>query len=274
MMHGAWSRVEMPDRPFLGRGARLPVRAVNGRDIDTLHVHCYVSPMPIEYSLAELAALADVSVRTIRFYLAQGLLPAPGREGPQTRYPESTLHRLRLIRQLQRGHLPLAEIRNRIAGLSDADVVAILAEPVELPSNSALEYVRGVLAGSPRPESGAMDAPQARAALLHGSLLRRIEARPLTRPPALASPALAAPEVASAPAPEPAAAPAPGPAAATPPPTAPSPDRPQPERSQWERIELEPDIELHVRRPLSRIANKRVERLIAFARQLQKEDER
>ncbi len=45
-----------------------------------------------------------------------------------------------------------------------------------------------------------------------------------------------------------------------------------PERSQWERIVLEPDVELHVRRPLSRIANKRVERLVAFARELLEED--
>ncbi len=44
------------------------------------------------------------------------------------------------------------------------------------------------------------------------------------------------------------------------------------ERSQWERIALTPDIELHVRRPLSRRDNRLVERLIAFARQLQGED--
>jgi hypothetical protein len=47
---------------------------------------------------------------------------------------------------------------------------------------------------------------------------------------------------------------------------------PNPERSQWERIAIEPDIELHVRRPLSRTQNRRVERLIAFARQLLEED--
>jgi hypothetical protein len=39
-------------------------------------------------------------------------------------------------------------------------------------------------------------------------------------------------------------------------------------RSHWERISLDPDVELHVRRPLTRTANKRVERLITIARQL------
>jgi hypothetical protein len=44
------------------------------------------------------------------------------------------------------------------------------------------------------------------------------------------------------------------------------------ERSAWERISLGPDIELHVRRPLSRRDNRQVDRLIAFARQLQEEE--
>ena len=38
-------------------------------------------------TMSELAALTDVSVRTIRYYIAQGLLPAPGREGPSTSAP-------------------------------------------------------------------------------------------------------------------------------------------------------------------------------------------
>ena len=41
------------------------------------------------------------------------------------------------------------------------------------------------------------------------------------------------------------------------------------ERSQWERIAITTDIELHVRRPLTRTDNRLVERLLAFARQLQ-----
>ena len=203
--------------------------------------------MPLDYGLADLAALSEVSVRTIRFYLAQGLLPSPGREGPQTRYPESTLHRLQLIRQLQRGHLPLAEIRNRIAGLDDTAVVAILSEPIAAPTDSALDYVRAVLAGGVDPSRPRRNAPKASAALLSGSLLKRIEMAPSAPPRPASGPQSASPTTS---------------------------DRPQPERSQWERIELEPDIELHIRRPLSRIANKRVDRLIAFAQQLRKEDEK
>ena len=44
------------------------------------------------------------------------------------------------------------------------------------------------------------------------------------------------------------------------------------ERSQWERIVLAPDVELHLRRPLSRGQNKQVDRLVTIARELLEED--
>ena len=40
------------------------------------------------------------------------------------------------------------------------------------------------------------------------------------------------------------------------------------QRSQWERLALTDDVELHVRRPLSRDANRRVEKLIEEARKI------
>ena len=79
------------------------------------------------YSLTELADLAGVTPRTVRYYLAQGLLPAVGQSGPGSKYGEGHLARLRLIRRLQAEHLPLAEIRRRLAGLGDADIEALAA---------------------------------------------------------------------------------------------------------------------------------------------------
>jgi DNA-binding transcriptional MerR regulator len=102
------------------------------------------------YAISDLARLADVTPRTIRYYVAQGLLPSPGHSGPGARYSEPTLARLRLIRELQRGHLPLAEIRTRLAALSDAEVATLIAAPQTMPSTSALEYVRDLLDTSSR----------------------------------------------------------------------------------------------------------------------------
>jgi hypothetical protein len=45
-----------------------------------------------------------------------------------------------------------------------------------------------------------------------------------------------------------------------------------PSRSQWDRIELADDVELHVRRPLSREQNRLVERLLEAARRIFQED--
>jgi hypothetical protein len=47
---------------------------------------------------------------------------------------------------------------------------------------------------------------------------------------------------------------------------------PRLERSQWERLSLGSNLELHIRRPLSRPEQRRVERLITIARQVLNEE--
>jgi DNA-binding transcriptional MerR regulator len=228
--------------------------------------------VPTDLTLAELSALADVPVRTIRYYIAQGLLPAPGREGAATRYPLVALHRLRLVRQLQREHLPLAEIRRQLEQLSDAEIEALAGEAAVTPADSALEYVQRVLAGGP---ATAMRSPAAPPGA--GRSPGRLGGPALQRADVLADlgPARAQPQ-AGAPAPLVAGSDdarpddASGPPRSTP---VPSPTTAAaPERSQWERIVLLPDVELHIRRPSSRITNRRVERLVTFARELLEED--
>ena len=195
------------------------------------------------YSLSQLAALAGVSPRTVRFYVAQGLLRGPEAAGPATRYEEGHLARLRLIRRLQSQHLPLAEIRRRLEGLSDEQVVELLgsALPVE-PAESALDYVRALLDQSRQAPAEQVAAAMPRAARAPAS------------PPRLAFPA------------------GPSAAASAPSPQAAESTSPAAQRSQWERVSLGPDVELHVRRPLSRHQNKRVERLVAIARELLEEE--
>jgi DNA-binding transcriptional MerR regulator len=177
------------------------------------------------YSLAQLAKLADVTPRTIRFYISQGLLPSPGQQGPSTQYSDEHLARLRLIKKLQGAHLPLAAIRAHMRS-GPVEQLEALADAIPTPSGSAIDYIRDVL------------EPQ------------RAHARGAYSSRAPAGETL------------PASAPAPAPAVA----------KSEPDRSQWERISLDPDIELHVRRPLTRHHNKRVERLIAIARQLFEEE--
>jgi DNA-binding transcriptional MerR regulator len=213
-------------------------------------------PTDTPYSIADLARLTGVNVRTIRYYLAQGLIPGSGESGPGAHYGEGHLDRLRLTRQLQEQHQPLAEIRRRLAEMTDEEVGAVLAiprEPAQVAEGSALDYVRAVL-GKPgtttpippaAPASMRMPAPApARAALLRTAGYEPTGITAKTSIPASA------------------------PAAATDAATEP----PAPERSQWERLSLGPNVELHIRRPLSRLEQRRVERLITIARQVLKED--
>ena len=78
-------------------------------------VYCQYASMERQiYRLSELADAAGVTPRTVRYYIAQGLLSSPGRLGPGTRYGNEHLDRLHLIRRLQDQGLSLAEIRDRL----------------------------------------------------------------------------------------------------------------------------------------------------------------
>jgi len=79
-----------------------------------------------ELLIHELADQAGVSVRTIRYYISQGLLPAPDTKGRYATFNEEYRLRLELIRRLKEAFLPLKEIRDRIAGLDPAQVQALL----------------------------------------------------------------------------------------------------------------------------------------------------
>ena len=95
--------------------------------------------------------------RPIRYYVSIGLLPSPEQAGPKTRYTEGHVQRLRLIRHLQRQHLPLAEIGEQIAKLDDEAVEAALdGDVVARPTDSALDYINRIRAGQPT-EPGAKE---------------------------------------------------------------------------------------------------------------------
>jgi DNA-binding transcriptional MerR regulator len=203
------------------------------------------------YDLHELSAAAGVTPRTIRYYVQQGLLPSPGTRGPGTRYDRAHLDRLHLIRRLQRHHLPLAEIRRRLEALDDHGVRDALAAPSpQTGASSALDYVRSVLARQSartaaeetmpntgaRRAAGPPPAVSADAGARHrsraiGAIVERAVQSDAAEPPSSTQPSRSS-------------------------------------RSTWERIPLSPDVELHVRRPLSREQNRQVERLLEAARGL------
>ena len=189
------------------------------------------------YDLPQLASRAGVSIRTVRYYIQQGLLPSPEARGPGAHYTEEHLERLQLIKRLQREHLPLAEIRRILENWS-SEGKKWGAAPGPL---SAKDYIHSVLGRSEPPrENDFVEMSRTQASF------------------AIPSSVLEAPAdyerfvVAEAPPPKPAK---------------------PPDRSQWERVTLATDIELHIRRPLSRELNKKLGALLEAAREILKEDQ-
>ena len=68
------------------------------------------------YSISELAQLADVTPRTIRFYVQQDLIPKPAGIGRGSHYTPEHLARLQEVKMRQRAGASLDSIRKKIVG--------------------------------------------------------------------------------------------------------------------------------------------------------------
>ena len=109
-------------------------------------------------TIAELARLAGVSARTVRYYIAEGLLPPPAGTGQRRSFTYEHVVRLRAIKRLKESYLPLGEIRRQLAALSLSDMDKLIAEPAEPPPGSAMDYLSRVLASAHEPRSAAISA--------------------------------------------------------------------------------------------------------------------
>jgi len=261
---------------------------------------------PESYELHELARAAGVTPRTVRYYIQQGLVASPGQRGPGSRYDAIALVRIKIIRRWQRVHLPLAEIRRRLEGMSDEEARETLDRLESSPSGGGGSELDE--RDEPSDELGGDEAPGGAGGAKALSYLRRLLDRdeetrgrnreaPPALPPLPASSGLADFLFAqpSAPLPE---VPPEG-EESTPmanvggtPSSAPTrhPERAEyeqsrraggssgqdprsmPSRSTWERHTLAPDVEVHVRRPLTRELNRKLERLLDLARRIFEEE--
>jgi Ca-activated chloride channel family protein len=79
-------------------------------------------------TIEELAESAGVSVRTVRFYITEGLIPGPGSRGKGATYGEEHLAKLALVRRLAQRRVPLTDIREQVSRLSLAEVRDLLEE--------------------------------------------------------------------------------------------------------------------------------------------------
>ncbi|HEU5434275.1 MAG TPA: MerR family transcriptional regulator [Thermomicrobiales bacterium] len=85
-----------------------------------------VAPDPYRYTIADLEAKTALPARTIRYYIGKGLLPPAHGRGPSATYDLGHLLRLRAIGLLKAQHIPLEDIRDRLANLGNQDLAAML----------------------------------------------------------------------------------------------------------------------------------------------------
>lgn len=104
-----------------------------------------------ELTLKDLCDESGLSERTVRYYMAEGLVPPAPRSGPGVRYPRTHLTRLRLIRNWQDSNLSLEQIRKLLADANDAEIERMYQTQKPRSGSgadaggSAADYVRKVL---------------------------------------------------------------------------------------------------------------------------------
>jgi DNA-binding transcriptional MerR regulator len=212
------------------------------------------------YSLSELTEEAGVSVRTVRYYIAEGLLPPPAGAGPRSHYTRAHLDRLRLIDRLKTAYLPLKEIRRRLVALDDAEVRRLVEQeparpPESRPPDSAASYIARLL-HRPSPSKPAATGPFG--AALRADGLRRHRKESDAEPEAVARRSEPDLDVAAL-LPEP-------PLAATPSPPGPSPT--ESAATSWRRIPLGDDAELLIRDETYHRKREHVDWLVGWARKV------
>lgn len=95
----------------------------------------------MRYRVEQLATVCEVSVDTVRYYQARGLLPLPDKEGRVAWYRPEHVERIHQIRALQRQGLTLAAIRRVVDGQlgpADAGLAAAVAAERSEPSDGEL----------------------------------------------------------------------------------------------------------------------------------------
>lgn len=100
------------------------------------------------YGIEELAALGGVTRRTVRYYVQEGLLPAPLGVGRGRHYGPEHLARLQLVKALQEEGRSLEEVKRQLergpVRRRAAEAAALPEPPVARSAWTRVEIVPGV----------------------------------------------------------------------------------------------------------------------------------
>ena len=189
------------------------------------------------FLINELAKRARTTVRTIRYYTSEGLLPQPDSDGKFAYYDENYLRRLELILRMKEAYLPLKEIRQIMLSLSDDDVKQRLLEEGATIKKEESKHNQSTLKKSK--DSDALDYISN---LMETQTRYRSNEPQSRRPPQFVQ--------------------SPGQNLQTPLPISAQ------DVESWQRIILAPGVEMHLRYPTDSETNNRIQHLISFAKKI------
>ena len=188
------------------------------------------------YLINELAKRANTTVRTIRYYTSEGLLPQPDTDSRFAYYDENHLRRLELILRMKEAYLPLKEIRQIMLSLSDEEVKLRLMEKTQ--SVILEELDKDIPQFKKSKESDALNYISN---LMETQTKFRSNQLQSRRPPQIRQ----MDDDLQIPLPI-------------------SPD----DVENWQRIILAPGVEMHLRYPTDSDTNNRIQQLISFAKKI------
>ena len=233
--------------------------------------------MEEEYLISDLAAKAGVTVRTIRYYMSEGLLPAVITRGKYAHFTQEHLDRLELIRRLKVLRLPLEEIKMIIQSSKPEDIHRLLQFQDQLNPTWARMAARMPEEQPGKPGQAALDYI-AHINVLHSTIREPVAA--FTPPPPTEPDLMPADDLLPQEKEEPAPGdillsqkimePTPAPAdvllfQGAP---APAPRRASAGTETWRRIRLAPGVELNVLTDAAPAVQQRIKQLVEFAQKL------
>ena len=84
--------------------------------------------METTYSIKDLEGLTGIKIRTIRFYIAEGLVPPPDGTGGGASYGEKHLLPLQAIKLLHESQIKLSGIKDVLSGMTHEQMRSLVAD--------------------------------------------------------------------------------------------------------------------------------------------------
>jgi len=194
-------------------------------------------------TIEDLAESSGLSLRTLRYYMSEGLLPGPDTAGKYASYSQEHLDRLAMIQRLKKLHLPLKEIRHLLENMTEEDMGKILKYQDDFSLETRAKQTRNTKEAS-KPEENLNALEYIRELEKRQTRVRRIAESPPAYSPPEEDRSLNQEVI--------------DPSMATP--------RTQPER--WTKIILAEGVELNIREPLAKKLSKEIGALAALAEKL------